>query len=297
MFVVSGGKSLLPGLFGVSNLTVDFQGRFMVRCKSYFFVEPDKLKEAEEFLRSKIDGVPKTVVVSGSGLAFFADRITASAIISFEEIPWYPMTTVLGHPGKLIIGSAGKVPVIAVLGRTHFYEGKSISEIVFPVQLFSRLGIKNLIMTNAAGGANPTLRPGDFVILNGYINFTQIEMFPDVASPFSVSLVKVANETANELSIKVHQGVYCWTTGPSYETPAEISLIQKLGGDVVGMSTIPEALMAAHLGMNVLGVSVVTNLAAGLSKKVLTHEDIQETADIIKKPFSDLIENIIKKIG
>ncbi len=263
------------------------------------FVNQDKLKEAENFIRSKVGNFPYTAIILGSGLGYFADKIVPSFSIFSNEIPWYPEPTVEGHKGKLIFGKVDNIPILVVQGRSHYYEGKSLSEITFYVQLLAKLGIKNLVLTNAAGGINPELKPGDFVILTDYINFTQIEVFPGSKkkSPFSVSLINLAKRVALGTGIKIHQGIYCWTIGPSYETPSEIRIMYKLGADVVGMSTVPEAIMAAYLGMNVLGISLVTNLAAGITKIPLSHKEVQEVAERIKKPYSVFTKAIIREIA
>jgi len=263
------------------------------------FANQDKLNEAENYIRSKIDSFPSTVIILGSGLGYFADKIVPSFSIFSSEIPWYPNPTVEGHKGELIFGKVDNIPILAVQGRSHYYEGKSLSEITFYIQLLARFGIKNLILTNAAGGINPEMKPGDFVILTDYINFTQIEVFPgsEKTSPFSNSLINLAKRVALGTGIKIHQGIYCWTIGPSYETPSEIKLIHELGADVVGMSTVPEAIMASYLGMNVLGISLVTNLAAGISEIPLSHKEIQEVAERIKKPYSVFSNAIIREIA
>ncbi len=263
------------------------------------FADQNKLNEAEIYIRSKIDSFPSTVIILGSGLGYFADKIVPSFSIFSNDIPWYPEPTVEGHKGKLIFGKIDGIPLLAVQGRSHYYEGKSLSEITFCIQLLARFGIKNLILTNAAGSINPEMSPGDFVILTDYINFTQIEVFPGSKkkSPFSNSLINLAKRVASETGIKIHQGIYCWTIGPSYETPSEIKLICELGADVVGMSTVPEAIMADHLGMNVLGISLVTNLAAGISEVPLSHKEVQEVAESTKKPYSVFTKAIITKIA
>jgi len=236
----------------------------------------NKIKEAKEFIENISYQTPKLVIVLGSGLGYFADRIKAATTIPSDEIPWYPKPTVAGHQGKLIFGEIGGEYILAVKGRSHYYEGKSLSEVTFPVQLFSSMGIKNIVLTNAAGGLNPEYHPGDFVLIKDFLNFTQIEVIPGVKieSPLSPKLLDIARQTAKSQNTKIKEGVYCWTTGPSYETAAEIQAVGKLGGDLVGMSTVPELLMASYIGMNVLGISLVTNLAAGIGKEPLSHEEV-----------------------
>ncbi len=259
----------------------------------------NELVEAEEYVLSKTSDIPTTAVVLGSGLGYFANKVTPTVVLNNRDIPHFPQPTVVGHDGKMIFGGIQDADVIVIQGRSHYYEGKSFSEITFYVQLLSRLGIKNLVLTNAAGGMNPSLKPGDFVLLNDFINSTQLEVLPPKLvpeQPFSEQLIVIAKNVANDLKIKLHQGIYCWTTGPSYETHAEVQIIHDLGADVVGMSTVPEVIIGAYLKMNILGISLVTNLAAGISATPLTHREVQSVADEIKKPYSKFMSALICNI-
>lgn len=259
----------------------------------------DKLAQAEEYILSKVQNVPDTAVVLGSGLGYFANQLTPNVILNNRDIPNFPPPTVVGHEGKIIFGSIKRANLIAIQGRSHYYEGKTFSEITFYVQLFSRLGVKNLVLTNAGGGMNPALKPGDLVLLKDYINFTQLEVLPVEQIPqqiFSERLATIAKSVATELKITLSEGVYCWTTGPSYETHAEVQIIRDLGADVVGMSTVPELIVGAYLGLNILGISLVTNLAAGIGATPLTHEEVQAVADEIKEPYSKFMSALIHKI-
>ena len=264
------------------------------------FAKETHLKEAEEYIRAHLSEIPGTAVVLGSGLGNFADTLEPLVIMKNQDIPHFPQPTVVGHEGKIIFGKIKSTTLLAIQGRSHFYEGKSFAEITFYVQLLKQLGVKNLILTNAAGGMNPALKPGDLVLLNDFINFTQINVLPNDQMPvtfFSQHLSKIAKQTAQKAGLKLHEGSYCWTTGPSYETHAEVRIIHEIGADVVGMSTVPELIMGAHLGLNILGISLVTNLAAGISAAPLTHEEVQTVADKIKKPYANYMSNLIIAIA
>lgn len=257
-----------------------------------------KVKETELYIRSKVKTIPEIAVVLGSGLGYFGDKIESEVELDTGEIPHYPQPTVTGHQGKLIFGKVGESPVIAVKGRSHFYEGKKLEEVTFYVLLFKELGVKKLVLTNAAGGVNPDFMPGDFVLIEDFINFGQIEVLKNenVTDLLSLELQNNAIEAAKEMNIKLQKGVYCWTTGPSFETHAEVQAIQKIGGGLAGMSTLPEAIVAKKMGLEVLGISLVTNQAAGISSNPLTHEEVKETADQIKEPYYHFMKNVINKI-
>lgn len=258
----------------------------------------NKVKEAENYIRSKVKDIPDIAVVLGSGLGYFGDKIEPDVAIDTSEIPHYPQPTVTGHQGKLIFGKVGDAPVIAVKGRSHFYEGKGFDEVTFYILVFKELGVKKLVLTNAAGGVNPSFMPGDFVLIKDFINFGQIEVLDDASETdlLSENLQAQAIAASEKMNIKMQQGVYCWTTGPSFETPAEVQAIQKIGGGLAGMSTLPEAIVAKKLGFEVLGISLVTNQAAGISENPLTHEEVKETADMIKEPYYHFMKAVINNI-
>jgi len=263
------------------------------------FADAEQLAKVERFVRSRVGEIPSTAIVLGSGLGYFAENIEAWHTLDSREIPGYPQPTVEGHSGKLIFGTIDGVPLIAVQGRSHFYEGRTIAEVTFYVQLLHQIGVKNLILTNATGGIRSGMRPGDFVVLTDAISFTQIEIFPKQEtekSPFDFELTELAKQVASERNIRLLEGVYCWTTGPSYETSLEIETMRDFGADVVGMSTVPEALVARHLGMKVLGISLVTNLAAGIGQQPLSHVEVQQAAEAIKKPYSIFISAVVAKM-
>lgn len=258
------------------------------------------LQESETYIRSFPVRIPAIAVVLGSGLGYFASNLKTPVILNSRDIPHFPSPTVQGHEGRLIFGNAHNTAVLAIQGRSHYYEGKSLAEVTYYVQLLARLGIKHLILTNAAGGINPVLKPGDLVLLNDFVNFTQIDVLPKNQYPrtfFSKRLAQIAHRIAKETGIALHKGSYCWTCGPSYETHAEVEIIRALGADVVGMSTVPELIMGAYLGLNILGISLVTNLAAGLSTTPLTHAEVQATADEIKEFYSNYMLDLIAAIG
>lgn len=263
---------------------------------------PDKtqIDNAAAYLAARVPQIPKLAVVLGSGLGFFAEQIANPLKIATREIPHFPQPTVAGHGGQLVWGKIEQTPLLAVQGRVHLYEGRSIAEVTFYVHLLAQLGVKILILTNAAGSVTPDTRPGDFVLLTDYLSFTQLPL-PGrkyhQQSPFSPRLIKLALNTAAGQQIPLKTGIYTWTLGPSYETAAEIQAIRRLGAQVVGMSTVPEAVAAAELGLEVLAISLVTNLAAGIGTTPITHEEVQETAELSKKRYSRLMTALVKACG
>jgi purine-nucleoside phosphorylase len=265
------------------------------------YTAPEKqLRDAILFLRKRLHVIPSTAIVLGSGLGYFADQLSPEIVLENTEIPHFPQPTVAGHGGKFILGTIDGTRTIAIQGRSHYYEGRSFTEITFYVQVLARLRVKNLILTNAAGGINPALKPGNLVLLNDFINFTQLELISKEQLPeslFSPALAEIAKSTARAQHITLHKGCYCWTTGPSYETHAEVAAMHRLGVDVVGMSTVPEILVAAALNMNILAISLVTNLAAGIRTAPLSHAEVQAAADEIKKPYSNFMRALISNIS
>jgi purine-nucleoside phosphorylase len=267
---------------------------------SQAFLPSERLEAASRFLRSILPEPPAIAVVLGSGLGFFAEQIAAEQQIAVTTIPFYPQPTVAGHGGQLIYGKIEQVPLIAIQGRVHLYEGRSLADVTFYVHLLAQLGIKILILTNAAGSVTPDIRPGNFVLLQDYISFTQIAL-PGQSyqrhSPFDQELINLAQKVATDIQIPLKSGIYTWTLGPSYETAAEIQAIRQLGGQVVGMSTVPEAVVAHNLGLRVMAISLVTNLAAGLGTTPITHEEVQETAELSKVHYSRLMVALIAAIA
>jgi len=265
----------------------------------------DQLNESAEFIKSKTQLRPTIGVVLGSGLGEFANYLEDKIEIPYQEIPGFKKTTIIGHEGKLLIGKIGSNTVAVMQGRIHAYEGHSLEEVVFPVRVLGTLGIKNIILTNAAGGINTNYRPGQLVLIEDHLNLTgnsplvgpnHSELgtrFPDMSFAWHPELREVAKEAAKKLGYKLEQGVYAGVLGPCYETPAEIRMFRNMGADVVGMSTVSENIAAVHMGIRVLGISCVTNMAAGIEKVALNHDDIKDQANQVMKTFCDLLTQVI----
>jgi purine-nucleoside phosphorylase len=263
-------------------------------------------KEAAEFIKSKSSKIPQVGIVLGSGLGDFINKISDPVVIPYSEIPHFQQTTIKGHAGKLVLGNVGGVPVAVMAGRNHYYEGHSIDHVVHPVRTLAELGIQKLILTNAAGGVNTNYSPGDLVVLTDHLNLTGNNpligknddevgpRFPDMSETYNIEMREAILSSAKENNIKVQTGIYAGFTGPTYETPAEVQMVSKIGGDLVGMSTVYEAIIANHRGIKIAGVSCVTNMAAGISKEKLSHDDIKDQADKIMETFSTLLESSIR---
>jgi purine-nucleoside phosphorylase len=248
---------------------------------------------------------PKLGIILGSGLGAFADSLAGATAIPFAEIENFPHSAVQGHAGKLVVGLSGNVPVAAMQGRVHFYEGHSMQQVIFPIRVLRALGCETAIITNAAGGISDKLEPGCLVVLTDHINLQGTNpmigpneeslglRFFDMSTAYHPALREIAMREGLKLGIKMHEGVYLAVTGPSYETPAEIRAFRVLGADVVGMSTVPEVLAARHMNMNVLAISCVTNLAAGRGSKPLSHEEVLETGAMIRGQFMQLLERLV----
>jgi len=268
----------------------------------------EKVKQSLEFIRPRLVSQPKIAIVLGSGLGGFADNLNNTVIIPTEDIPHYPRSTVPGHKGQWIIGDINGVPVLAVQGRVHYYEGYSLEQVTFPVHLFAGLGIKTLIVTTASGGLNPKFKPGDLMLITDHINFAFGNpligrpenllgpRFVDMSEPYNKQLQEIAVISGKETEIPLHQGVFCWVTGPSYETAAEVRMLQKCGGDSVSMSTVPEVIVANQRHLQVLGISLITNLSTGLSDSKLNHEEVTDMANKAGKKLQTLLKTIIQKI-
>ncbi len=260
-------------------------------------------------IREKTGFSPRTALILGSGLGDFAERVISSKTVSYRELPGFPVSTVSGHEGRFVLGFLEGEPVIVMQGRVHYYEGYSMQEVVLPVRVMHALGAKRLILTNAAGGISPTLSPGDLMLLTDHVSFLVPSpligpneprfgpRFPDMSEVYSKRLRALCREAALEAGVPLREGVYLQVKGPQYETPAEIRAFAALGADAVGMSTACEAIAAGHLGMEVCGISCITNLAAGLSKKPLSHEEVGETAQKTAKSFQSLLCAFLKKLG
>lgn len=270
----------------------------------------EKLEKAYKAVRARTDFVPEIALVLGSGLGAFADEKVDEVIsIPYSEIEGFPTSTVPGHKGKFVFGTVGGVKVAVMQGRVHYYEGYPISDVVMPARLLSMLGAKVLFLTNASGGINPDLAAGDFMLIRDHIasfvpnpligqNIEQLgTRFPDMSNVYDNALCDVIKNSAKELGIQLKEGIYAQLTGPSFETPAEIRMLGSLGVDAVGMSTAVEAIAARHCGMLVCGISCVSNQAAGISKTPLTHDEVQETANMAAPRFKALIAEAIEDIS
>jgi purine-nucleoside phosphorylase len=248
---------------------------------------------------------PEIGLVLGSGLGDYADEIRIIDTVEYAEIEGFPVSTVAGHKGRFVFGYIGNIPIAAMQGRVHYYEGYPMTDVVLPIRLMGLLGVKKLILTNAAGGINPNFVPGDFMMITDHIttaipspligqNLDQLgPRFPDMSEVYSIRLQKIIRDCAKTCHINLKEGVYVQFTGPNYETPAEIRLAKSWGGDAVGMSTACEAMAARHMGLEVCGISCITNMAAGISNQELNHKEVQETADRVAKSFQNLITELI----
>lgn len=269
----------------------------------------EKVKEAHAFIAQKMgDFKPSVGLVLGSGLGDFADNVEDKIEISYEDIPHFHKTSVVGHKGRLVLGTISGTKVAVFQGRFHSYEGHSQENVVLPVRTLSMLGASKLILTNAAGGINADFKPGDLVCIDDHINLTGKnpligpndndygERFPDMTDAYNSQLSQLLIETAKESGFELRKGVYAAMSGPSYETPAEIRMLRTIGADMIGMSTVPECIAANHAGLTVCGISCITNLAAGISKEKLSHDEVKEVANLAMNKFSDLLKNVLKKM-
>lgn len=251
---------------------------------------------------------PKIGLILGSGLGVLADEMEDAVRIPFESIPYFMKPTAEGHQGELVVGKLQGVEVVILNGRYHYYEGYTLQQVTFPVRVMKLLGVETLILTNACGAVNRNFKPGELMVIKDHINLTANNpligsnvdffgpRFPDASEIYTKNLRDIAKKVAEKNNIKLNEGVYTWWTGPSYETPAEIKMISVLGGDAVGMSTVPEALVASHAGMNVLGISCLTNMASGILPQKLSHQEVLDVAKAVRASFSQLIKDILVDI-
>lgn len=264
-----------------------------------------KLMSCLESVRAKTDFVPEVAVILGSGLGSFADEIRVVDTINYSDIEGFPVSTVKGHAGRFVFGYVEETPVVIMQGRVHFYEGYPVSDVVLPTRLMGMLGAKKLLLTNAAGGCNKDFKPGTLMMLTDHIaavvpnpligpNIDELgTRFPDMSEVYSKRLQEVVTNCAKECNIPLEKGVYMQFTGPSYETPAEVRMAQICGASAVGMSTAVEAIAANHMGLEVCGISCITNLAAGISDVKLNHKEVQEVADRVAAEFKALVAKVI----
>src|SRR5256714_8035921 len=261
----------------------------------------ERAQRAAEQIRSRGNANPSVAIVLGSGLGAFADELTESTSLSYQEISGFAQATVEGHAGRLVIGKAGEVSIAAMQGRFHFYEGYSLEDVTFPIRVLKLLGVRTLILTNAAGSLNTEFTPGSLMVISDHINLMGVNpligtnddrfgpRFPDLTSTYDPDLQNLVIEEATGMNIDLRRGVYAALTRPSYETPAEIHMVQTLGADAVGMSTVPEAIVARHMDMRVIGISCITNLAAGVSNRPVDHSQVIATGEGVRQQFTELL--------
>lgn len=270
----------------------------------------DRLEQATAFVRGRIgDRAPTVGLILGSGLGPFADTLDDAVAIDYAEIPHFPVSRVVGHAGKLVVGRKSGITCAAMQGRVHYYEGHDLQTVTFPARAMVRLGCSTLIITNAAGGISKDLRPGTLMLLRDHLNLMGQNplrgdnddrlgpRFPDMTHTYRPELRVLARKAASDLGFAMPDGVYAALSGPTYETPAEITMLQRLGADAVGMSTVPEAIVANHMGARVLGISCITNAAAGLGHEALSHDEVTDTAARVRDTFEALLSRILQELA
>ncbi len=267
-----------------------------------------RAENAARTIRARATVDAKIALVLGSGLGGFADEFTDSVSLPYSDIPGFVSSTAQGHVGSLVVGKVEGVPVLAMQGRVHYYEGYSLEEVTLPVRTFKLLGVNTLILTNAAGGIDVQLTQGALMVISDHLNFMGVNplrgrnderfgpRFPDMSEVYARELQELATEEARALGVTVRRGIYAALAGPSYETPAEIHMLRAFGADAVGMSTVPEAIVARHMGMKVLGISCITNMAAGISDAPINHEEVMETGQKVRQMFTQLLRGVIAKV-
>ncbi|MFC7371173.1 purine-nucleoside phosphorylase [Fictibacillus iocasae] len=266
-------------------------------------------QQAAAYIKEKINKAPEIGLILGSGLGVLADEIQSPVVLPYSDIPGFPVSTVEGHAGQLVIGELEGKMVIAMQGRFHYYEGYSMEKVTFPVRIMKLIGVNSVIVTNAAGGVNTSFKAGDLMLITDHINnigdnpligTNTAEFgvrFPDMSEAYTKELMDTARGVSKALNIPMQEGVYVANSGPSYETPAEVRMLRVLGADAVGMSTVPEVIIARHSGMKVLGISCISNLAAGILDQPLTHDEVMETTEMVKANFLALVKGIVKEMN
>jgi purine-nucleoside phosphorylase len=269
----------------------------------------ERAEHAARVIRSRTTETPRVAIVLGSGLGGFADDFEDAVGIPYEDIPGFSRSTAQGHAGKLVVGKIDQVPLLAMQGRVHYYEGYSLEQVTFPIRTFKLLGIKTLILTNAAGGVNVQLSQGALMVISDHLNLMGDNplrgasdsrfgpRFPDMTAVYSPELQEIVIEEARGLNVEVRRGIYAALSGPSYETPAEIHLMRNFGADAVGMSTVPEAIVARHMDIEVLGISCITNMAAGISDEPINHEEVMATGDRVRATFTQLLRQVVGRVN
>ena len=264
----------------------------------------ERLDAAAEAVRARTPLRPAIGVVLGSGLGAFADALEDAVAVPFGEIPHFPASTVAGHGGALVVGRCQGIPVAVMKGRVHFYEGYTLEQVVFPVRVLGRLGVRTLVLTNAAGAINPAFAPGDLMVIEDHLNLLGNPLlgpnedalgprFPDMSEVYDRGLRDVAEAAGRAVAGRCHRGVYVSLTGPSYETPAEIRMFRTMGADAVGMSTVPEVIAARHMGMRVVALSCLTNMAAGVTDRKLDHREVLETGERVKAALLEVLARVV----
>ncbi|HEY0003877.1 MAG TPA: purine-nucleoside phosphorylase [Pyrinomonadaceae bacterium] len=268
----------------------------------------ERAEHAARLIRARWSVEPRVALVLGSGLGAFADELDEAVAIDYEEIPGFARSTVEGHAGRLVLGKLEGVPVAAMQGRFHYYEGHSFEEVVFPVRTFGLMGIKSIVLTNAAGGINIEFDQGSLMVISDHLNLMGAsplrgphderfgERFPDLTEVYAREYQGIAVEEANAIGLNVRRGIYAALSGPSYETPAEIHMLRILGADAVGMSTVPEAIVARQMEIKVLGISCITNMAAGVLGEPINHQEVMEIGARVQHTFKELLRRVIPKL-
>lgn len=267
-----------------------------------------EFKETVNYIKEKVKDIPKIAIILGSGLGTLTDEIEDKIVIPYKDIPNFPISTVKGHKGELVFGKLNNVPIIAMNGRFHYYEGYDLKETTYPIRIFKLLGIETLILTNAAGGINLNFQKGDLMIITDQLSFFAESVlrgpnldefgdrFIDMSNVYTKEYIEILEPIMTRITGKCNKGVYAYMKGPTYETPAEIRALRTLGADAVGMSTVPEAVVARHCGIKCVGITCITNMAAGVLDEVLTHEDVKETALKVESNFKNVIKELVKKL-
>ncbi len=269
----------------------------------------ERAEHAARTIRARVKQEPRVAVVLGSGLGGFADDFEDAVAIPYEDIPGFVRSTAQGHAGRLVVGKIDQVPILAMQGRVHYYEGYSMEEVTFAIRTFKLLGIKTLLLTNAAGGINVQLSQGALMVISDHLNLMGVNplrganderfgpRFPDMSAVYSPALQEIVVEEARALGIELRRGIYAALSGPNYETPSEIHLLRNCGADAVGMSTVPEAIVARQMDMEVLGISCITNMAAGISDEPINHDEVMETGNRVRSSFTQLLRRVVSRLS
>jgi len=268
----------------------------------------ERAEHAARIIRARVNQEPRVAVVLGSGLGGFADDFEEAVAVPYEEIPGFVRSTAQGHAGRLVVGKVDQVPILAMQGRVHYYEGYTLEEVTFPIRTFKLLGIKTIVLTNAAGGINVQLSQGALMVISDHLNLMGVNplrgpnderfgpRFPDMSAVYSPALQEIVIEESRAMGLEVRRGIYAALSGPNYETPAEIHLLRNCGADAVGMSTVPEAIVARQMDMEVLGISCITNMAAGISDEPINHDEVMETGNRVRSTFTQLLRRVVDRL-